>query len=70
MGLRYQARKIGNDEALVVPRAVAALLAQVLGFLTNGQGVQLMPEDAMLTTPQAADLSPSGSPRTHFLRFR
>jgi excisionase family DNA binding protein len=48
--------EVGNDEALVVPRAVAALLAQVLGFLANGQGVQLMPDDAMLTTQQAADL--------------
>jgi excisionase family DNA binding protein len=48
--------EVGNDEALVVPRAVAALLAQVLGFLANGQGVQLMPDNAMLTTQQAADL--------------
>jgi len=48
--------EVGDNEALVVPRAVAALLAQVLGFLANGQGVQLMPDDAMLTTQQAADL--------------
>jgi excisionase family DNA binding protein len=47
--------EIGDDEALVVPRAVATLLAQVLSFLANGQGVQLMPDDAMLTTQQAAD---------------
>lgn len=44
-----------GDDALVVPRAAAALLAQVLGFLANGQGVQLMPDNAMLTTQQAAD---------------
>lgn len=48
--------EVGDDEALVVPRAVATLLAQVLGFLANGQGVQLMPDNAMLTTQQAADL--------------
>jgi excisionase family DNA binding protein len=48
--------EIGDDEALVVPRAVAALLAQVLGFLANGQGVQLLPDSAMLTTQQAADV--------------
>ena len=48
--------EVGDDEALVVPRAVAALLAQVLGFLANGQGVQLMPDSAMLTTQQAADI--------------
>jgi excisionase family DNA binding protein len=47
--------EVGHD-ALVVPRAVATLLAQVLGFLANGQGVQLMPDDAMLTTQQAADM--------------
>ena len=47
--------EIGTEDALVVPRAVAVLMAQVLGFLANGQGVQLMPDNAMLTTQQAAD---------------
>jgi excisionase family DNA binding protein len=48
--------EVGDNDALIVPRAVAALLAQLLGFLTNGQGVQIMPDNAMLTTQQAADL--------------
>lgn len=48
--------EIGDDEALVVPRAAAVMLAQVLGFLANGQGVQVMPDNAMLTTQQAADM--------------
>ncbi len=48
--------EVGEDEALVVPRAVASLLAQVLSFLASGQGVQLIPDNAMLTTQQAADL--------------
>jgi len=48
--------EVGDDGPLVVPRAVVSLLAQVLGFLANGQGVQLMPDNAMLTTQQAADL--------------
>jgi excisionase family DNA binding protein len=47
--------EIGDDDPLVVPRAVAVLMAQVLGFLASGQGVQLMPDNAMLTTQQAAD---------------
>jgi excisionase family DNA binding protein len=48
--------EIGDDEALVVPRAVAVMLAQVLGLLAEGQGVQIVPNRAMLTTQQAADL--------------
>lgn len=48
--------EVGDDDALVVPRAVAVMLAQVLGLLAKGQGVQIMPDRAMLTTQQAADL--------------
>lgn len=48
--------EVGNEDALIVPRAVAVMLAQVLGFLANGQGVQIMPDHAMLTTQQAADM--------------
>jgi excisionase family DNA binding protein len=48
--------EVGDDDALVVPRAVAVMLAQVLGFLANGQGVQIVPDHAMLTTQQAADM--------------
>jgi excisionase family DNA binding protein len=45
----------GVDEALVVPRPAVVMFAQVLGMLAEGQGVQLMPDRAMLTTQQAAD---------------
>ena len=48
--------EVGDDDALVVPRPAAVLLAQVLAYLANGQGVQIMPDRAMLTTQQAADL--------------
>jgi excisionase family DNA binding protein len=48
--------EVGDDDALVVPRQVAVMLAQVLGMLANGQGVQIMPDSAMLTTQQAADM--------------
>ncbi|HEY1320383.1 MAG TPA: helix-turn-helix domain-containing protein [Streptosporangiaceae bacterium] len=45
-----------DNEVLVVPRAGAAMLAQVLGMLESGQGVALVPSEAQLTTQQAADL--------------
>jgi excisionase family DNA binding protein len=48
--------EIGDDEALVVPRQIAVMLAQVLGLLEQGTGVQIMPLNAMLTTQQAADV--------------
>jgi len=46
----------GVDEALVVPRAAIVMFAQVLGMLADGQGVHIMPDRAMLTTQQAADM--------------
>jgi excisionase family DNA binding protein len=46
----------GADEVLVVPRAGAALLAQVMDTLAHGQGVALIPSEAQLTTQQAAEL--------------
>jgi excisionase family DNA binding protein len=47
--------EIGDDEALVVPKEIAVMLAQVLSLLEQGTGVQIMPLNAMLTTQQAAD---------------
>ncbi len=52
--VRIQGELAGED-ALVVPRQAAVLLAQILGFLANGQGVTVTPSSAMLTTQQAAD---------------
>ncbi|HEY2080402.1 MAG TPA: excisionase family DNA-binding protein [Streptosporangiaceae bacterium] len=46
----------GVDEALVVPRAAVVMIAQVLGMLADGQGVHIMPDRAMLTSQQAADM--------------
>ncbi|MHB1593872.1 MAG: helix-turn-helix domain-containing protein [Streptosporangiaceae bacterium] len=47
----------GDDsEVLVVPRAIAAMFAQLLAALEAGQGVTLIRADAQLTTQQAADL--------------
>ena len=48
--------ELAGDDALVVPREAAVLLAQILGLLANGQGVQIIPDNAELTTQQAADM--------------
>jgi excisionase family DNA binding protein len=47
--------ELADDDALVVPRQAAIMLAQILGYLAKGQGVQIMPDRAELTTQQAAD---------------
>ena len=47
--------EIGADDALVVPRPAAVMLAQVLDMLAAGQAVQIIPDKVMLTTQQAAD---------------
>ena len=47
--------ELAGDDALVVPREAAVLLAQVLGYLASGEGVTVMPESAELTTQQAAE---------------
>jgi excisionase family DNA binding protein len=47
--------ELADDDALVVPRQAAVMLAQILGYLANGQGVQVTPLNAMFTTQQAAD---------------
>ena len=47
---------LGGQEALVVPRAAAAMFAQVMSVLEMGQGVAMVPSDAQLTTQQAADM--------------
>jgi excisionase family DNA binding protein len=46
----------GPDEALVVPRPAVELFVHILAAMANGQGVQIMPLNAELTTQQAADL--------------
>jgi excisionase family DNA binding protein len=43
-------------EALVVPRPAAEIFVRILAAMANGQGVQLIPLNAELTTQQAADL--------------
>lgn len=46
----------GPGEALVLPRPAVEMFAHVLTAMANGQGVQIVPVNAELTTQQAADL--------------
>jgi excisionase family DNA binding protein len=46
----------GGDEVLVLPRPTVLMFADILAALARGQGVQLMPLSAELTTQQAADM--------------
>lgn len=48
--------EIGGDDALVIPRPTAVMLAQVLDALGQGQGVVIIPKEVELTTQQAADM--------------
>ena len=45
-----------GDDALVVPRAAAAMFALLMNTVASGQGVSVVPQDAQLTTQQAADM--------------
>jgi excisionase family DNA binding protein len=47
--------ELAGDDALVVPREAAVLLAKVLGFLASGEGVTVVPDATELTTQQAAE---------------
>lgn len=46
----------GPGEALILPRPAVELFAHILAAMANGQGVQIMPVNAELTTQQAAEL--------------
>lgn len=47
--------ELAGDDSLVVPREATVMFAQILALLAAGQGVQLIPDAAELTTQQAAD---------------
>lgn len=46
----------GGPDAIVVPKSVFELLVRVLGGLSAGEGITVVPSHAELTTQQAADL--------------
>ena len=56
-----------GDEELTVPREAAELLVRVLTSLAQGQPVMVLPDNAELTTQQAADLL--GVSRPHLIKL-
>lgn len=57
----------GGAEAIVVPKSVLELLVRVLGSLSAGEGVTVVPSHAELTTQQAADVLNVSRP--HFVKL-
>jgi excisionase family DNA binding protein len=54
-GREHAHSELAGEEALVVPRDAAVMFARILTMLASGQGVQIVPDEAELTTQQAAD---------------
>jgi excisionase family DNA binding protein len=47
--------ELAGDDSFVIPRAATVMFAQILALLASGQGVQIIPDTAELTTQQAGD---------------
>lgn len=45
-----------HEEPIELPAGAVALLMDILGAMASGQGITLIPENAELTTVQAADI--------------
>ena len=45
-----------TSETLILPATAVRLLTDVLGYLAEGRSVAVMPEEALLTTQQAASM--------------
>jgi excisionase family DNA binding protein len=54
--LTVQVMDADHDEPIELPAGAVTLLLDILGAMASGQGVTLIPEDAELTTMQAADI--------------
>ena len=54
--LTLKVRKAGQDQPLKLPAGAVALLMDILEAMAAGRGVTLVPENAELTTVQAADV--------------
>jgi excisionase family DNA binding protein len=48
--------EVGTEDALVIPRPTAVMLAQILDLLAQGRGVQIFTKDVEFTTQHAADM--------------
>lgn len=54
--LTVQVMDAEHDELIELPAGAVVLLLDILGAMASGQGVTIIPEDAELTTVQAADI--------------
>jgi len=54
--LTLRVREAGQDKPLQLPTGAVALLMEILEAMAAGRGVTLIPENAELTTVQAADV--------------
>ena len=54
--LMFRVLVAGQEEAIELPAGAVALLLDILGAMASGQGITLIPENAELTTVQAADI--------------
>ena len=54
--LKLRVRESGQEHPIELPAGAVALLLDVLGALASGRGVNLIPENAELTTVEAADI--------------
>jgi len=54
--LMLRVRDAGQDQPLELPKGAAALLVDILEAMAAGRGVTLIPENAELTTVQAAEI--------------
>jgi excisionase family DNA binding protein len=54
--LTLQVIDADHEEPIELPAGAVTLLLDILGAMASGQGVTLIPEDAELTTVQAADI--------------
>ncbi|MFC1416396.1 excisionase family DNA-binding protein [Streptacidiphilus cavernicola] len=48
--------EVGSHDPLVLPRPTVEMFAAMLATLANGQGVQIMPVNAIVSTQVAADM--------------
>ena len=54
--LTVQVMDADQEEPIELPAGAVTLLLDILGAMASGQGVTIIPEDAELTTVQAADI--------------
>lgn len=54
--LMVQVMDADHDQPIELPAGVVTLLLDILGAMASGQGVTIIPEDAELTTVQAANI--------------